>query len=245
MSNDHLLLDPAIRDWVIIPMLIMVVLVGLGRQYGQTLMKSNPAIGENELIELRCKQTLMYCDRLRSNGKHISEKSFELRRSILTRKPDGLLREKVPGAANPMSNPSSMIDMMKGNVIFMVPNFAMMGFVGYFFSGFICLKIPFPMLSTHFKLMMQRGVDLSTLDVSYVSSLSWYFMLTFGLNGVYKLLLGDGDFDDMNMMQMQVSTSVGDFTYDMRFYIRNIIYDILFLSLLVLLLISHLWRYTF
>jgi hypothetical protein len=53
--------------------------------------------------------------------------------------------------------------------------------------------------------MLQRGVDLRTLDISYVSSLSWYFMVTFGLNGVYALLIGDHDLMNENqMMQMQV-----------------------------------------
>ena len=39
---------------------------------------------------------------------------------------------------------------------------------------------------------MQRGVDLSDLDVSYVSSLALYFLLMFGLNDVYAILLGEG-----------------------------------------------------
>jgi len=118
----------------------------------------------------------------------------------------GLLREKVPGAGNPMSNPNMMVDMLKNNVVFMVPNFAMMTFVGHFFSGFVCLKVPFQMPSNHFKAMLQRGVDLTTLDVSYVSSLCMYFLVSFGLNGVYRLLLDEGtEVDDMKgMMQMQM-----------------------------------------
>ena len=55
---------------------------------------------------------------------------------------------------------------------------------------------------------MQRGVDLSNLDVSYVSSLALYFLLMFGLNDVYNLLLGEGsEMDEQKMMQMQVRTS--------------------------------------
>lgn len=205
MQQDHLLLDPAIRDWVVIPMVIMLVIVGMGRHYVSSLIKSEPVIKESDLDELRYKQTIMQAARLRGNGKYLNDNAFNRRKAYMIRKKTGVLREKVPGAANPMSNPLAMVDMMKGNIVFMLPNFAMMAFVGYFFSGFIVLKIPFPMLSSHFKLMLQRGVDLSTLDVSYVSSLSWYFLVTFGLNGVYRLILGDdSDFDDAKMMQMQV-----------------------------------------
>jgi len=94
--------------------------------------------------------------------------------------------------------------MMKGNVTSMLPNFAMMTFVGWFFSGFVCLKLPFPMPS-HSSSMLQRGVDLSSLDITYVSSLSWYFLVMFGLNGIYSLILGEGaEMDDARMMQMQM-----------------------------------------
>lgn len=207
MAVDSLLvLDPSIRDWVVLPMVLVVVLVGMGRHYVQSLIKSTPVYTENDLVEIRCKQTLQQAGRLRAHGKYLNGSAFQKRKAYFIKKKTGVLREKTPPPASPMSNPLAMMDMMKGNITFMLPNFAMMGFVNSFFSGFVVLKVPFPMPSTKFKLMMQRGVDLSTLDVSYVSSLSWYFLLTFGLNGVYKLILGDDvDLDDTKMMQKQVN----------------------------------------
>eukprot|EP01035_Chromulina_nebulosa_P026608 gene26608-34851_t len=187
MEEEELLLDPAIRDWVVIPIIIMLVLVGMGRHYIQNLLKSDPIINETTLNEMRYKQTLGHSARLRINGCMLNEKAFARRKAYFIQKKTGILREKVPGPSNPMSNPLAMMDMMKGNIMFMVQNFVLMGFVSSFFSGFVCLKIPFPLPSTHFKLMLQRDVNLSTLDVS----LSWYFIVTFGLNGVYRLLLGD------------------------------------------------------
>jgi ER membrane protein complex subunit 3 len=53
MRTPELVLDPAIRDWVVLPMFLMVVLVGLGRHYVQTLIKSSPKITEDGLDEIR------------------------------------------------------------------------------------------------------------------------------------------------------------------------------------------------
>jgi len=213
----ELLLDPSIRDWVVLPMVLMLVLVGMGRAYVQQLIRSDPVIAEKDLSEIRYKQTAMASARLRQNGHFIGDKAFRRRRQYLVAAPKsvnaegeatggGLLRETVPGAGNPMSNPNMMVDMLKNNMVFMLPNFAMMAFVGHFFSGFVCLKVPFQMPSNHFKAMLQRGVDLTTLDVSYVSSLCMYFLVSFGLNGVYRLLLDEGtEVDDMKgMMAMQM-----------------------------------------
>lgn len=206
-GSSILLLDSSIRDWVVLPMVLMLVLVGMGRAYVQMLIRSDPVIEEKDLAEIRYKQTVMAGSRLRMHGQFINEKAFRMRKQYLTKAGTGLLmEEKVPGAGNPMSNPATMVDMLKNNMVFMVPNFAMMAFVSHFFNGFVCLKVPFQLPSNHFKAMLQRGVDLTTLDVSYVSSLCMYFLVSFGLNGVYRLLLEDGaEVDDMKgMMQMQM-----------------------------------------
>lgn len=38
--------------------------------------------------------------------------------------------------------------------------------------------------------MLQRGIETPDMDVRWVSSLSWYFLNFFGLNGLYRLILG-------------------------------------------------------
>src|ERR1700760_4718987 len=53
----------------------------------------------------------------------------------------------------------------------------------------ILVKLPFP-LTLGFKSMLQRGIETPDMDVRWVSSLSWYFLNFFGLNGLYRLILG-------------------------------------------------------
>ena len=78
-----------------------------------------------------------------------------------------------------------------------------MAWVNFFFSGFVVAKVPFP-LTQRFRAMLQRGVDLQSLDVTYVSSLSWYFLNVFGLNGLLSLVLGEATtVNDAALMQQQ------------------------------------------
>jgi len=64
-----------------------------------------------------------------------------------------------------------------------------MGWINFFFQGFVLIKLPFP-LTLGFKSMLQRGIETPDMDVRWVSSLSWYFLNFFGLNGLYRLILG-------------------------------------------------------
>lgn len=223
MTAQDLLLDPAIRDWVVLPLMAMSLMVGLGRHYAQQLMRSDGEVNAEKITEMRHKNTVTRSSKLRINRNFVNIDSFKRRKMYFARKkqkegepstggPPGVLYEEdLPGAQNPMmGNPMAMVDMMKGNVSFMVPNIVMMTFCSYFFAGFVCLKVPFALPSSRFKLMLQRGIDLKSIDVGYVSSLSWYFIVSFGLRGLYQLLLGeDVESDEARMMQMQMGMMGG------------------------------------
>ena len=120
--TENLLLDPAIRDWVVLPMVAMMVMVGLGRHYVQQLMKSDADLTEEKIEEMRLKQTLGRAVKLRTSGVFINEESFQSRKGYFIRKkeneekkPAGVLREKnLPTPQNPMmGNPMAMVDMME------------------------------------------------------------------------------------------------------------------------------------
>ena len=103
-----------------------------------------------------------------------------------------------------MSDPSMMTDMLKKNLNMIVPQMLTAAWVNFFFTGFVVGKVPFP-LTQRFRGMLQRGIELQSLDVTYISSLSWYFLNFFGLRGVFSLCLGANQLDDAQAMQQQMA----------------------------------------
>lgn len=201
VSASTIVLDPEIRNWVLLPLFIIMVFKGIAQHYMQQLLRSNkPA----PVDRVKHTNILMRAGRVRQNAAYIPYSAFQSRKAFYNEKKVGVLRQKVR-AANPMQqNPGQMVDAMKGNMANMVPNMLMMGWVSYFFSGFVLVRVPFP-LTPRFKMMVQRGVDMATLDSSWVSSLSWYFLLMFGLRGFFSLLIGEEVMSgQQQMMQAQM-----------------------------------------
>ena len=121
--------------------------------------------------------------------------SFKIRKAFFCRRETGLLVElanRNAEQANPMGammNPGMMTDMLKNNLSMVVSTMGQFAWASYFFSGFVLAKVPFP-LTQKFRGMLQRGVEISKLDVRYISSISLYFMILFGLSGLQNLLVG-------------------------------------------------------
>lgn len=92
-----------------------------------------------------------------------------------------------------MDDPMGMMGGLKAQLAMMLPNMLQMGWVNWFFTGFVALRLPFS-LTDRFKAMVQRGINLRSLDGAYVSSLSWFFLLMFSMRGVHTLFLGSAEF---------------------------------------------------
>jgi len=191
---------------VFLPIIMISFLVGLIRHYVFIFLSSSKQV---TLQQLQDSQVIMRSRLLRQNGKYLPKQGYLMRRHFLSNAETGYLKaaDKRPAqpAANPMTDPSMMTEMLKGNLTNVLPMIVIGGWINWTFSGFVTTKIPFP-LTLRFKPMLQRGVELSTLDASWVSSASWYFLNVFGLRSIYTLVLGENNAaDQTQMMQDQMS----------------------------------------
>lgn len=131
-----------------------------------------------------------------------------MRRHFFNNEENGYFKvsqKRTTQALNPMADPSMMTDMLKGNITNVLPMIIIGGWINWTFSGFVTTKVPFP-LTLRFKPMLQRGIELLSLDASWVSSASWYFLNVFGLRSIYVLVLGENNSADQSrIMQDQMS----------------------------------------
>ncbi|EAW15216.1 ER membrane complex subunit EMC3 [Aspergillus clavatus NRRL 1] len=207
--------DPALFYWILIPITIVMILTGILRHYATVLM-NNPPKPPATLAESRERLSLLRGVNLRNNASAVlTREGFEVRKNYLisaykegTFLKDPANRGQPP--ANPMTDPAgmeAMMGMMKGNMMMMIPQTLIMSWINAFFSGFVILKLPFP-LTIRFKSMLQSGVMTRDLDVRWVSSLSWYFLNLFGLQSVFGFILGS-DNAASHMAQQMASMGPG------------------------------------
>lgn len=218
-------IDHRIRDWVFIPILYVMFMMGLLRMFLSKVMqsKNNTATKAlKTLNETRSKTIMTRSQKLQSAYTLLSPRGFFMRRSFFLKKEGtGHLWEREKDAqenpmdalskGNPMMNPNNMAGMLKNNLFMTIMTPLQFGFISYFFTGYIVGKVPFP-LTQKFREMLQRGVENNSLDVKYVSALSLYFLTIFGFNSVYKMILSndsDDAFDPMSDPSMNPTAMMG------------------------------------
>ncbi|CAG9329163.1 unnamed protein product [Blepharisma stoltei] len=184
----ELLLDSSIRDWVLIPIIVVVLLSGMLRVMLSHLMDPKKDPEKDDVVVT---QAVMRSQKLRQNYSIVPESAFKIRRSFFCKPQTGFLYKEFENTA--MANfmdPTSQLDMIKKNAAYGITTMLLFSWVSSFCSGFILARVPFP-LTQKFRGMTQRGVELDALDVTYVSSSSLYFLALFGMNGILSLIMGD------------------------------------------------------
>lgn len=203
----ELQLDPRMKIWVLVPISIVMLLVGIIQQHIMVFIKSKvktaprTKISENQYIN---KAQLLLCNR-----GNLNNTSFTMRREYLSQVlSEGkylALKSKSEEPQNVLSDPNTMelmTNMAVSNFANYIPQTIIMWWVDYFFAGFVLMKLPFP-LTVRFKDMLQTGILTPDLDACWVSSISWYFISMFGLTPVYNLLLGSTEDDEAHQTYMQ------------------------------------------
>lgn len=208
----ELLIDPAIRVWVFLPIVLITFLVGILRHYISILISSQKKV---ELTQIQDSQAMIRARLLRENGKYLRYQSFEMRRHYFNNEETGYFKTQKRAPVGPNST-AMLTDVVKGNFINVLPMVVIGGWINWMFSGFVTTKVPFP-LTLRFKPMLQRGVELASLDAAWVSSASWYFLNVFGLRNIYTLVLGENNAADQSqIMQDQMSGAASSMPQDSK-----------------------------
>lgn len=182
-------MDSKIRDYVLLPIFIVVVLTSALRSNLLTIFKADTKV---DLKEAKTNNLLARSRKLRESANYLGEKAFKARKAYFIKKDVGVLM-KPPKAKDPMQqlaagpDPMMAMGMLKNQMVFVVLQGALAYWVSHLFSGFLVAKTPFP-LTFQFKSMLQRGVEVASLEPGYVSALCWYIVVMFSSSNFINLV---------------------------------------------------------
>merc|ERR1719231_1272832 len=158
LGEDPVYLDPKIRDWVLIPIFFVIFMKDILNFYIRTLTSEK---NEPEIDQLSKTQLLQRSRTLRTNHDIICPAAFQMRRSWYTQKAfkTKSQQEIEKEKQEQQPDPFAMLGQMKAGFVPQIIFIVTMTWVNYFFSGFVLVKLPFPLTET-FKVMVQRGIML-------------------------------------------------------------------------------------
>ena len=273
--HQDLIIHREVRDWVFIPLTLLIIMMNMLRQYAHIVCRSHPtvhcsilpagclqkcvrAVHEQQRPELRAacerRERAPGCPALSSCAYDVRNAPIRLvrekkgifrRQGVLTCSASqpclhsmpftvphvqtgGVLVQEMAATnmqAKMMSDPSMMTNMLKSQLTGTAPHLLMGFLVNHFFSGFIMGKIPFT-LTPRFRQMMQRGIDMPSLDVSYFTSLSYYILLLFGLRGILQLIFSGDVIDESAVMTQSMKGANPAFDAKQEYKIEAQRYDL-------------------
>jgi hypothetical protein len=203
-------LDPSLLPWALVPILLITCAVSYGRLLLNVLMaKDSSKVDDKDLVY---KQTLQRAARLRANGFYLTTSAIKNREQFFLGGPNrggGALDGTNVPAPDPSEALSKLSEMsMGGQMAAMVSQMMMYSFITWVFPGFVLLKLPFP-VTEKFRPLLQNGLMVPTLDVTYVTSLSWYFLTMFGTQPFVMLLAAKLNRADLSDVMLQQQMGMG------------------------------------
>lgn len=198
-----ILLDPEIRDWVFLPLLLALFLLArvkfsLSSYLSPAKPPASAASSDSALKNSQNQIKLSRSKKFSANYSLLPFSSFVNRKSHFCHPENGLLIYNDPGAqenpmeamaSNPMMNPEGMTSMLKGSFMMIATMGLQYWGISYFFSGMLVGRVGFP-VPQKFREMLQKGIEIVNIDVKYISALSLYFLTFMGVDGVLNLFLG-------------------------------------------------------
>jgi len=176
---------------VLIPLIVITFCATIMTSRIMELFKTPTSPSLDKVYE---SQIILRSRRLRVNGSRIPKESLKLRKYFFNNEETGIFPRLIKANENtsPMNmmmnpdalNMSSQFAMIISNLYF----FVLYNSINHFFSGFVTVKLPFH-LTIGWKSMFQQGIDIRDLDITYVSSSSWFILIFSGVRGFTSILL--------------------------------------------------------
>lgn len=174
-------LDISLQIWVLLPITIATLLVAIiRRNLSQAFLReplSNPS-------KVSASSNLARSGILRRNAGYISEKQFEVRKNYFVRKDGPLDVPSDPQSAmSALMNPDTLSNQAVSIATTVIPQMLLGQWASSSFAGLVVCRLPFT-LTPRFRTMLQSGIESvgRNLDISYVSSLSWFVLNVFGVS---------------------------------------------------------------
>lgn len=187
-----LVLDWRIRFWVLLPITVATVLIGLLRSSFVSLLIRPQRV---DLFKVRDASALSRSAAFRRASHILHPAQVKARRRAFSSS-EGPLKRASTDKVSPLAaimNPEQIGNQVVGILSSTVPTVVLGAWVRSMFGGFAVCRVPFP-LSQRFRGMLQSGIERAgqSLDVRYVSALSWFIFNLFGSSTIIQLLVPAG-----------------------------------------------------
>ncbi len=178
-------LDPSLRNDVLLPLTAIIVLIQLVRTTVQSI-QNKPKIPLDQVrkqgIQLLLRQCTLCVPSIAAKIK--SQLLWEVEQE----KPKENGDDPVDQLAMQQASMQGMMGGMKSQMLFIVPQSVLFGWINWSFSEFVLLQVPFQLPNVLGE-MLQRGIN-AYLPNEFVSALSWYFLNVFASANVLALFTG-------------------------------------------------------